>query len=82
MHGTSCVSVLGLPTCQLTGDDVKNYVLGQWPNFTVNVTWPSPPDPGTTVAVKVSGTFQPLFWFFAAFPTISYSNTAKMVIEQ
>jgi hypothetical protein len=66
----------------VTSDDIKNYVLAQWPAFTVNVTWPTTPDPGTTVAVKVSGTFQPLFWFFASFPTISYSNTAKMVIGQ
>jgi TadE-like protein len=82
MHGTSCVGLLGLPNCQLTSDDIKNYVLAQWPAFDVVVTWPTTPDPGTTVAVKVSGTFQPLFWFFASFPTISYSNTAKMVIGQ
>jgi hypothetical protein len=82
MHGRSCVSVLGLPNCQVTSDDIKNYVLNQWPSFTVVVTWPATPDPGTTVVVKVSATFQPLFWFFAGFPTISYSNTAKMVIGQ
>jgi len=82
MHGTSCKSVLGLPTCQVTSNDIRNYVLNQWPNFTVSVTWPATPDPGTTVAVTVSGTFQPVFWFFASFPTISYSNTARMVIGQ
>jgi Flp pilus assembly protein TadG len=82
MHGTSCKTVLGLPGCTATSASVKSYVTGQWPAFTVDVTWPSPADPGATVVVKVSGTFQPLFWFSAAFPTINYSNTAKMVIGQ
>jgi TadE-like protein len=82
MHGTSCKTLLGLPGCTATSDEIKNYVLARWPAFTVNVTWPATPDPGTTVTVKVSGTFSPAFWFSAAFPTINYSNTAKMVIGQ
>jgi len=82
MHGTSCKTVLGLPACQVTSADIKTYVQNQWPAFTVDVTWPATPDPGTTVSVKVSATFQPVFWFSAAFPTISYSNTAKMIIGQ
>jgi len=82
LHGNNCVSVLGLPNCKTTQSAIESYVTAQWPAFTVEATWPASPDPGTTVAVRVSGTFQPIFWFFASFPTITYSNTAKMVIGQ
>ena len=82
MHGTSCVGLLGLPNCTTSKAAIESYVTAQWPAFTVSATWPATPDPGTTVTVQVSGEFQPLFWFFASFPTISYSNTARMVIGQ
>jgi Flp pilus assembly protein TadG len=78
MHGTSCTLIAGA-SCAVTGDDVRSYVLDQWPAFDVTVT-PDTLTSGSTIAVTVSGTFQPIFWFFADIPTISYSNTAKMLI--
>jgi Flp pilus assembly protein TadG len=80
MHGSACVTLLKT-SCQLTGDDVKTYVQDQWPAFDVTVTPATlTSDGSTTIEVTVSGTFEPLFWFFADIPTITYSNTAKMLI--
>jgi Flp pilus assembly protein TadG len=80
VRGSACALPDG-SSCTASATQISGYVQSKAVGrpVTVNVTWPAPPDPGSTVVVQVTSSFTPVVWFI---PAVDLSSEARMVIAR
>src|SRR5437870_2504551 len=80
VRGSACVLPDG-SSCTASATQIGDYVQSKAVGrpMTVNVTWPAPPNPGSTVVVQVTSSFTPVVWFI---PAVDLSSEARIVIAR
>ena len=81
LHGTSCTTAVNTPCNSITQSDIETYAVDHAAitGVTATAVWPGTPDPGTTVTVTVTSTFEPLLAFVGdAFSTATGSSSIDL----